>query len=131
MRDDPEFAGGFFHALRDRYGPLFDEGDGVEPAVDPDMMKALIRYEFLHSGKAKAENVDDAIRDLMTISRPLRRVSDTDQGHRHPGPLLTISRPLRRQSGTITQAEGFAFDAGLMVRFLSRAGLWGRGAPDG
>ena len=110
MRRDPEFAGGFFHALRDRYGPLFDNGGGVEPAVDPDMMKALIRYEYLHSGKAKSEavDVDEAVRDLMTISRPLRR-----------------------QSGTITQAEGFAFDAGLMVRFLSRAGLWERGAPDG
>ncbi len=108
MRRDPEFAGSFFHALRDRYGPLFDDGGGVEPAVGSKMMKALIRYEYLHSGKAKAENVDDAVRDLMTIGQPLER-----------------------KSGNISQREDFSFDAGLMVRFLSRAGLWEQEAQDG
>ena len=110
MRRDPEFAGGFFHALRDRYGPLFDnggEGEACDVSAgygDPDMMKALIRYEFLHSGKADAETVEEAVSDLMTISQPLAR------------------RP-----GSPRPVDGFAFDAGLMVRFLSRAGLWERG----
>ena len=103
MRDDPEFAGGFFHALRDRYGPLFDDGEeagqGGTPASDiASMMEALIRYEFRHSGKVEAKNVKQAVDGLMEIGQPLVR----EESH-------------------IRRVEGFDFDAGLMVRFLSRA----------
>ena len=117
MRSDPEFAGGFFHALQERYAALFytprpnraeafaggadDERDTPEQFGDPELMRALIRYEYLHSGKARGEEAD--------------RVTEK---------LMRVGRPLKRHERKVTQGEEFCFDAGLMVRFLSRNGLW-------
>jgi CRISPR-associated protein Cmr2 len=103
MRDDPEFAAGFFHSLRDRYAPLFDDLDLSQeqrgfPAQfgDPDLMESLVRAEYVRGGIKGADAV-------AAVER-----------------LMDIAQPLVRKNGNIERSARFSFDAGLMVRFLSQ-----------
>ncbi len=105
---DPEFAAGFFHKLRDRYAPLFNDlslhdEDRSVPAQfgEPKLMGALVRAEY-----ARSPGVDgDKIGELL-------------------GNFMVVAQPLRRENDAVTSADRFSFDAGLMIRFLSQQGRW-------
>lgn len=113
MQDAPEYSAGFFHNLRDRYAPLFDdiappgETRGFPAQFgEPELMKYLVLAEYARQGGMEKKDAEAATSKFMGIAQAL----------------------VRDRNGQVSTAPRFSFDAGLVLRFLSQHGRWETGA---